>query len=85
MTAAPALPLLDEVARLRDQVGALEVRIKRGEERRKALLHILVDYEQDRRRLLQQANPWTIHVARSSTSCRTASERTFAWRKAARR
>jgi len=49
------LPLVDEVATLRDQVGALEVRIKRGEERRKALLHILVDYEHDRRRLLQQA------------------------------
>jgi len=55
MTAALPSPLVDEVARLQDQVGAMELRIRRGEERRKALLHILVDYEQDRRRLLQQA------------------------------
>ncbi|HEY1296265.1 MAG TPA: ATP-binding protein, partial [Chloroflexota bacterium] len=48
-------PLVDEVSRLHDQVSAMELRIRRGEERRKALLHILVDYEQDRRRLLQQA------------------------------
>ena len=55
MTATATLPPVEEVATLRDQVGALEVRIKRGEERRKALLYILVDYEHDRRRLLQQA------------------------------
>jgi len=55
VTAAAALPPLDELTRLQDQVSAMEVRIRRGEERRKALLHILVDYEQDRRRLLQQA------------------------------
>jgi C4-dicarboxylate-specific signal transduction histidine kinase len=55
VTAAPASPLVGEVARLQHQVSAMELRIRRGEERRKALLHILVDYEQDRRRLLQQA------------------------------
>ncbi|MBV9169175.1 MAG: hypothetical protein JOZ81_03705, partial [Chloroflexi bacterium] len=55
MTTAPESLLIDEVARLQDQVGAMQVRIRRGEDRRKALLHILVDYEQDRRRLHQQA------------------------------
>jgi C4-dicarboxylate-specific signal transduction histidine kinase len=55
VTAAASTPRTDEVARLQDQVTDMARRIRRGEERRKALLHILVDYEQDRRRLLQQA------------------------------
>lgn len=55
MTIIAVAPLIDEVARLQDQVGAMEVRIRRDEARRKALLHILVDYEHDRRRLLLQA------------------------------
>ena len=68
--------LRESAARLREEVKALEQRIRQGEDRRWALLHImgdlnelnkrlgrqrtammhiLVDYEQDRRRMAQQA------------------------------
>ena len=68
--------LRESAARLREQVKALEQRIRQGEDRRwallhimgdlnelnkrlgrqrKAMMHILVDYEQDRRRMAQQA------------------------------
>ena len=68
--------LRESAARLREEVKALEQRIRQGEDRRwallhimgdlnelnkrlgrqrKAMMHILVDYEQDRRRMAQQA------------------------------
>lgn len=46
--------LLAENFRLREQVEVLQHRIVQAEERRRALIHILGDYEQDRRRLARQ-------------------------------
>ncbi len=46
--------LLSEVRELRAQVEVLRRRVLQGEERRRALIHILGDYEQDRRRLARQ-------------------------------
>ena len=41
-------------SRLRAHIEMLERRLRKREEQRRAMLHILVDYEQDRRRLARQ-------------------------------
>lgn len=46
--------LHSEIRALREQVDVLRKRVLKGEERRRALIHILGDYEQDRRRLARQ-------------------------------
>ncbi|HEY4670337.1 MAG TPA: ATP-binding protein [Tepidiformaceae bacterium] len=46
--------LLSGNRELREQVEVLRRRVLKGEERRRALIHILGDYEQDRRRLARQ-------------------------------
>jgi len=43
-----------EYARLQDQVGAMQMRIQRGEQRRKALLHLITDFDQANKRLANQ-------------------------------
>jgi C4-dicarboxylate-specific signal transduction histidine kinase len=43
-----------EYARLQDQVGAMQMRIRRGEQRRKALLHLITDFDQANKRLGNQ-------------------------------
>ncbi len=43
-----------EYARLQDQVSAMEQRITRSEHRRKALLHLITDFDAANRRLAQQ-------------------------------
>jgi C4-dicarboxylate-specific signal transduction histidine kinase len=43
-----------EYARLQDQVGAMQLRIRRGEQRRKALLHLITDFDQANKRLANQ-------------------------------
>jgi C4-dicarboxylate-specific signal transduction histidine kinase len=45
---------LEESARLRTQIALLEVRVREGEERRRALLHIMGDLNQSNRRLEDQ-------------------------------
>jgi C4-dicarboxylate-specific signal transduction histidine kinase len=51
-------PELDDIRtsyeRLGDQVSALEQRLRKSEDRRRAMLHILSDYEDDRRQLARQ-------------------------------
>ena len=56
---APARPadldqLTAEYARLQNQVGVMEVRIRRGEQRRKALLHLIADFDDANKRLGNQ-------------------------------
>jgi len=46
--------LTAEYARLQDQVGAMELRIRRGEQRRKALLHLIADFDDANKRLGNQ-------------------------------
>jgi C4-dicarboxylate-specific signal transduction histidine kinase len=46
--------LVEENARLREQVEVLELRVRQGEERRRALLHIMGDLNQTNRRLADQ-------------------------------
>jgi C4-dicarboxylate-specific signal transduction histidine kinase len=46
--------LVEENARLREQIELLEVRVRQGEERRRALLHIMGDLNQTNRRLADQ-------------------------------
>lgn len=46
--------LTAEYARLKDQVGAMELRILRGEQRRKALLHLIADFDDANKRLGNQ-------------------------------
>jgi PAS domain S-box-containing protein len=41
-------------AQLQDQLGAMEVRIRRGEQRRKALLHLITDFDIANKRLARQ-------------------------------
>lgn len=43
-----------EVAALRAEIASLQLRLQKSEDRRKAMLHILGDYEQDRRRMARQ-------------------------------
>jgi signal transduction histidine kinase len=51
----PSLPsLLEANARLRAQVETLELRVQRGEERRRAMLHIMGDLNQTNKRLSDQ-------------------------------
>jgi C4-dicarboxylate-specific signal transduction histidine kinase len=53
--ASPDVAALEaENQRLRDRIALLEAGVQKGEERRRALLHILSDYEHDRRRLARQ-------------------------------
>lgn len=54
-------PVLAENAVLRDRVRVLERRLGQRDDQRKAMLHILADYEQDRRRLARQ----TLHLDNS--------------------
>src|SRR6266550_1207525 len=46
--------LQHEYAQLVEQKKALEMRVLKSEERRRALMHILADYEKDRSRLARQ-------------------------------
>src|SRR5438105_515109 len=46
--------LRHEYVSLIEQKNALEMRVRKSEERRRALIHILADYEHDRRRLARQ-------------------------------
>lgn len=46
--------LLEENARLRVQVGRLEIRVRKDEERRRALLHIMSDLNETNKRLADQ-------------------------------
>jgi C4-dicarboxylate-specific signal transduction histidine kinase len=43
-----------ELTRLRGRVALLEARLRQRDDQRKAMIHILADYEQDRRRLAGQ-------------------------------
>src|SRR5262249_9668545 len=47
-------PPRDEIADLRDRVEVLELRLRKGEERRRALLHIMGDLGEANRRLADQ-------------------------------
>jgi signal transduction histidine kinase len=49
-----SVELLEANARLRAQVEALELRVRRGEERRRAMLHIMGDLNQTNKRLSDQ-------------------------------
>src|SRR5437870_13499755 len=46
--------LASECARLRDQVDAMELRLRRSEERRRALLHLITDINEANKRLGNQ-------------------------------
>src|SRR3712207_1062568 len=46
--------LVEENAQLRAQVEALELRVRRGEERRRAMLHIMSDLNETNKRLSNQ-------------------------------
>src|SRR5438094_172623 len=51
---ASLVDLLEANARLREQVETLEVRVRKGEERRRALLHIMADLNETNKRLSNQ-------------------------------
>jgi C4-dicarboxylate-specific signal transduction histidine kinase len=50
----PAEPAVDSTARLRERVEELEARVRQAEERRRALLHIMVDLNLSNKRLADQ-------------------------------
>ncbi|HEX7125279.1 MAG TPA: ATP-binding protein [Thermodesulfobacteriota bacterium] len=55
--------LLDENRRLREQVGALELRLRRRDEQRRAMLHIMSDLNEANRRLDDQRTAM-LHILR---------------------
>jgi len=66
-------------------VELLERRLRKRDEQRRAMLHILVDYEQDRRRLARQTERLEqLAPGRACISCRTRTRTRYVWRLAAR-
>jgi len=59
-------------SRLRAHIEVLERRLRQRDEQRRAMLHILVDYEQDRRRLAAKTGGSTTRAGPCCISCRLA-------------